>query len=216
MQTALPALLRQGKPMDVLFHLWKIIPCDNAEALLKRSIKQQDAYQILKLHPAGTTENILNLSGVETATLKALQKKGLVDCTLEPHDFSPSLCNWRKCHSRSMKTKRSTQHVLNAQHQYQAFLLDGLTGSGKTEVYLHIMHEVLKQGKQVLVLVPEIGLTPQTISRFKSRFNCDIALLHSGLNDSKRLQAWQQAQTGKASIILGTRSAIYTPLPRLV
>jgi primosomal protein N' (replication factor Y) len=93
--------------------------------------------------------------------------------------------------------------------------LDGLTGSGKTEVYLQVMHEVLKQGKQVLVLVPEIGLTPQTISRFKSRFHCDIALLHSGLNDSKRLQAWQHAQTGKASIILGTRSAIYTPLPHL-
>ncbi|WP_030425023.1 primosomal protein N', partial [Acinetobacter baumannii] len=216
MQTALPALLRQGKPMDVLFHLWKIIPCDNAEALLKRSIKQQDAYQILKLHPAGTTENILNLSGVETATLKALQKKGLVDCTLEPHDFSPSPVQLAQMPlTLNEDQKKATQHVLNAQHQYQAFLLDGLTGSGKTEVYLHIMHEVLKQGKQVLVLVPEIGLTPQTISRFKSRFNCDIALLHSGLNDSKRLQAWQQAQTGKASIILGTRSAIYTPLPRL-
>ena len=77
------------------------------------------------------------------------------------------------------------------------------------------MHEVLKQGKQVLVLVPEIGLTPQTISRFQSRFHCNIALLHSGLNDTKRLQAWQHAQTGKASIILGTRSAIYTPLPHL-
>ncbi len=216
MQTALPALLRQGKPMDVLFHLWKIIPCDNAEALLKRLIKQQDAYQILKLHPAGTTENILNLSGVETATLKALQKKGLVDCTLEPHDFSPSPVQLAQMPlTLNEDQKKATQHVLNAQHQYQAFLLDGLTGSGKTEVYLHIMHEVLKQGKQVLVLVPEIGLTPQTISRFKSRFNCDIALLHSGLNDSKRLQAWQQAQTGKASIILGTRSAIYTPLPRL-
>ncbi|MEX7543339.1 DEAD/DEAH box helicase family protein, partial [Acinetobacter baumannii] len=216
MQTALPALLRQGKPMDVLFHLWKIIPCDNAEALLKRSIKQQDAYQILKLHPAGTTENILNLSGVETATLKALQKKGLIDCTLEPHDFSPAPVQLAQMPlTLNDDQKKATQHVLNAQHQYQAFLLDGLTGSGKTEVYLHIMHEVLKQGKQVLVLVPEIGLTPQTISRFKSRFNCDIALLHSGLNDSKRLQAWQQAQTGKASIILGTRSAIYTPLPRL-
>ncbi len=105
--------------------------------------------------------------------------------------------------------------MVQSLHHYQAFLLDGLTGSGKTEVYLHIMHEVLKQGKQVLVLVPEIGLTPQTISRFKSRFHCDVALMHSGLNDSKRLQAWQQAKMGKASIILGTRSAIYTPLHNL-
>ena len=77
------------------------------------------------------------------------------------------------------------------------------------------MHKVLEQGKQILVLVPEIGLTPQTISRFQSRFHCNIALLHSGLNDTKRLQAWQYAQTGKASIILGTRSAIYTPIANL-
>ena len=111
--------------------------------------------------------------------------------------------------------KHAIQQVLKYRKQYQAFLLDGLTGSGKTEVYLQIMEQVLKQGKQVLVLVPEIGLTPQTISRFQSRFHCHIALLHSGLNDSKRLQAWQAAETGKASIVLGTRSAIYTPMPNL-
>ena len=111
--------------------------------------------------------------------------------------------------------KRAIQNILKARHSYHAFLLDGLTGSGKTEVYLQVMQEVLKQGKQVLVLVPEIGLTPQTVSRFQSRFHCHIALLHSGLNDSKRLQAWQSAQTGKASIVIGTRSAIYTPLPHL-
>ncbi|MDM1319861.1 primosomal protein N', partial [Empedobacter falsenii] len=111
--------------------------------------------------------------------------------------------------------KHAIGQVLKYRNQYQAFLLDGLTGSGKTEVYLQIMQQVLKQGKQVLVLVPEIGLTPQTISRFQSRFQCHIALLHSGLNDTKRLQAWQAAETGKASIILGTRSAIYTPIPNL-
>ena len=122
MQTALPALLRQGKPMDVLFHLWKITPCDNVEALLKRSVKQQDAYQILKLHPAGTTENILNLSGVETATLKSTSKKGLVDCTLEPHDFSPSPVELAQMPlTLNEDQKKATQHVVNAQHQYQAF-----------------------------------------------------------------------------------------------
>ena len=110
---------------------------------------------------------------------------------------------------------KAIQRILKSLKKFQAFLLDGLTGSGKTEVYLQVMYEVLKQGKQILVLVPEIGLTPQTISRFKSRFNVDIVLLHSGLSESKRLQAWQHAQTGKASIILGTRSAIYTSLPRL-
>ena len=216
MQSALPSLLRQGRALDILFHQWKIIPNDNPDALLKRSQKQYDAYQILKLHLHGTTENILNLSGIETATLKALEKKGLVECCLEPHDFTPMPVQLAQVPlTPNEDQKKSIQQILKALHHYQAFLLDGLTGSGKTEVYLQVMYDVLKQGKQVLVLVPEIGLTPQTVARFKSRFHCDVALLHSGLNDSKRLQAWQQAQTGKASIIIGTRSAIYTPLPRL-
>src|SRR5574343_2014183 len=111
--------------------------------------------------------------------------------------------------------KKAIQQILKAQHHYQSFLLDGLTGSGKTEVYLQVMYEVLKQGKQVLVLVPEIGLTPQTISRFQSRFHCHTVMLHSGLSDTQRLQAWQQAQTGRASIILGDRKSIFTPLPNL-
>ena len=216
MQSALPGLLRQGRALDILFHLWKITPHDDPDALLKRSQKQYDAYQVLKLHPHGTTENILNLSGVETATLKALEKKGLVECCLEPHDFTPTTMQLAQVPlTANVDQKYAIQQILKAQHHYQTFLLDGLTGSGKTEVYLQVMFEVLQQGKQVLVLVPEIGLTPQTVARFKSRFHCDVALLHSGLNESKRLQAWQHAQTGKASIIIGTRSAIYTPLPKL-
>ena len=216
MQTALPALLRQGRGLDILFQQWQIIAHDNPEALLKRSIKQFDAYQVLKLHPHGATENVLNLSGVETATLRALEKKGLLECRLEQHDFSPSPVQLAQVPLiPNPDQKHAIQQILKAQQHYQAFLLDGLTGSGKTEVYLQVMYEVLKQGKQVLVLVPEIGLTPQTVARFKSRFHCDVALLHSGLNDSKRLQAWQHAQKGKASIIIGTRSAIYTPLPHL-
>ena len=216
MQSALPTLLRQGRALDILFHQWKVIPHDDPNGLLKRSQKQYDAYQILKLHPHGTTENILNLSGVETATLKALEKKGLVQCQLEPHDFTPMPVQLAQMPlTANPDQKQAIEQILKSLHHYQAFLLDGLTGSGKTEVYLQVMYEVLKQGKQVLVLVPEIGLTPQTVARFKSRFHCDVALLHSGLNDSKRLQAWQHAQTGKASIVIGTRSAIYTPLPRL-
>lgn len=216
MQSALPTLLRQGRALDILFHHWNILTHDDPESLLKRSQKQYDAYQILKLHPHGATENILNLSGVETATLKALEKKGLIECQLEAHDFTPMPVQLAQMPlTPNEDQKRAIQQILKAQQRYQAFLLDGLTGSGKTEVYLQVMHEILKQGKQVLVLVPEIGLTPQTVARFKSRFHCDVALLHSGLNDSKRLQAWQHAQTGKASIIIGTRSAIYTPLPHL-
>ncbi|MDD2945919.1 MAG: primosomal protein N' [Acinetobacter sp.] len=214
-QSALPTFLRQGKPYNLLARLWKVLDL-HAEDKLTRSEKQQQAYKVLKLHPQGTTENILNLAGIETATLKALEKKAIVQCILEHQDFSPQPVTLAQMPlTANDDQKKAIQQVLKAQKKYQAFLLDGLTGSGKTEVYLQIMQEVLKQGKQVLVLVPEIGLTPQTISRFQSRFHGNIVLLHSGLNDSKRLQAWQAAQTGKASIILGTRSAIYTPLPNL-
>lgn len=213
--SALPTLLRQGKPYNLLARNWKIIEND-AEAKLKRSLKQQDAYKILKLHPQGTPETILNLSGVETATLKALEKKQIVRCELETQDFSPEPVQLAQMPlTPNDEQKTAIQSIVKSLKKYQAFLLDGLTGSGKTEVYLQVMHEVLKQGKQVLVLVPEIGLTPQTVSRFQSRFHCNIALLHSGLNESKRLQAWQHAQTGKASIIIGTRSALFTPLPHL-
>ena len=214
-QSALPTFLRQGKPYNLLARMWKVLDL-HAEDKLTRSEKQQQAYKVLKLHPQGTTENILNLAGIETATLKALEKKAIVECMLEHQDFSPQPVTLAQMPlTANEDQKKAIQQVLKAQKKYQAFLLDGLTGSGKTEVYLQIMQEVLKQGKQVLVLVPEIGLTPQTISRFQSRFHGNIVLLHSGLNDSKRLQAWQAAQTGKASIILGTRSAIYTPLPNL-
>lgn len=215
MHSALPSLLRQAKPYNLLARVW-ILDDPHAEQKLKRSEKQQHAYKILKLHPQGTAENILNLAGIETTTLKALEKKSICHCELHHQDFSPLPVQLAQMPLTPNEDQaKAIQQITKAKHKYQAFLLDGVTGSGKTEVYLQVMHEVLKQGKQVLVLVPEIGLTPQTISRFQSRFQCHIALLHSGLNDSKRLQAWQAAQTGKASIILGTRSAILTPLPRL-
>ncbi|QCO21047.1 primosomal protein N' [Acinetobacter cumulans] len=213
--SALPTLLRQGKPYNLLARTWKLLDAE-AEQKVKRSERQQEAYKILKLHPAGTSENVLNLAGVETATLKALEKKQICRCELEAQDFSPMPIQMAQMPlTANPEQQHAIDSILKARKKYQAFLLDGLTGSGKTEVYLQVMQEVLKQGKQVLVLVPEIGLTPQTISRFQSRFHCNIVLLHSGLNDSKRLQAWQAAETGKASIILGTRSAIFSPLPNL-
>ncbi|QIO04778.1 primosomal protein N' [Acinetobacter shaoyimingii] len=215
MHAAIPTLLRQGKPYNLLARTWKVLDL-NADDKFKRSEKQQDAYKVLKLHPHGTAETILNLSGIETATLKAIEKKGIIRCELEPQNFQPEPVQLAQMPlTPNEDQQKAIQSMVKAKNKYQAFLLDGLTGSGKTEVYLQVMHEVLKQGKQVLVLVPEIGLTPQTISRFQSRFHCNIVLMHSGLNDTKRLQAWQHAQTGKATIILGTRSAIFTPMPNL-
>ncbi len=101
-------------------------------------------------------------------------------------------------------------HAIRAARGFKAFLLDGITGSGKTEVYLHAISDVLTQGKQVLVLIPEIGLTPQTVQRFRARFHQDsIALYHSGLSDGERSCTWQAAREGRARIVIGTRSSIF-------
>lgn len=103
--------------------------------------------------------------------------------------------------------------IRSEDEHYAAWLLAGITGSGKTEVYLSVLENVLARGKQALVLVPEIGLTPQTIARFRERFDAPVDVLHSALNDSERLAVWLRARQGENAIIIGTRSAFY-PLAR--
>jgi primosomal protein N' (replication factor Y) len=102
--------------------------------------------------------------------------------------------------------------TLRSSDGYGVYLLDGVTGSGKTEVYLQRVDDVLRAGKQALLLVPEIGLTPQLVARLRDRLGVEPALLHSGLSDSARLAAWRAARSGAARLLVGTRSAIFTPM----
>ena len=108
------------------------------------------------------------------------------------------------------------QHAItaidNALGGYQTFLLYGITGSGKTEVYLRVIETTLRRGQSALVLVPEIGLTPQLVARFAARFNVPLAVLHSGLTDTERLAAWRATVAGEARIVIGTRSAVFAPM----
>ncbi|MBA4394373.1 MAG: primosomal protein N', partial [Desulfobacca sp.] len=99
--------------------------------------------------------------------------------------------------------------------RYQTLLLHGITGSGKTEVYLRAAKEALRQGRQVLIMVPEIGLVPQMEGRFRRYFRDKVALLHSGLNPSERLDQWRRVQSGSTPVVIGTRSAIFAPLNAL-
>lgn len=137
---------------------------------------------------------------------KELIKKEFIDIDNDDIKINKSPFKLNKAQALAVNT------VLNRENCTSTFLLDGLTGSGKTEVYMSIMESMIKKNKQCLVLLPEIGLTPQQIQRFKNRFDVNIAIQHSGLNDTERMQYWQDARTGKAKIILGTRSAIWTPL----
>lgn len=109
----------------------------------------------------------------------------------------------------------AAKEVVQSFNQYQAFLLQGITGSGKTEVYLDVIEHALEKNLQILVLVPEISLTPQLTQRFTQRLNTTIASLHSGLNDTQRHSAWVLASKGIARVVIGTRSALYTPMPDL-
>ncbi len=121
--------------------------------------------------------------------------------------------------------QKSASHIKLSEHQkqviaaikkhlseFKTFLLDGVTGSGKTEVYLRVIADVVAKGKQALILIPEINLTPQTISRFSERFSAKIAVFHSRLTPKERLISWRMAKDGAAPIVIGTRSAIFTPL----
>jgi primosomal protein N' (replication factor Y) (superfamily II helicase) len=97
---------------------------------------------------------------------------------------------------------------------FKPTLLEGITGSGKTEIYLHAIQDCLRQGKQALILVPEIGLTPQTLARFRARLGVPVYALHSALNDTQRSHAWMAMARGDAAVLVGTRSAIFTPMCR--
>ena len=110
--------------------------------------------------------------------------------------------------------RRAVEAVEARLEEFSPFVLEGVTGSGKTEVYLRLIEKVVALGRQVLVLIPEIGLTPQLLARFHARLSCRVAALHSGLSDGERLSAWTHARNGTADVVVGTRSAVFVPLAR--
>jgi len=110
--------------------------------------------------------------------------------------------------------QQAVDHMAGDLQHFHCHLLDGITGSGKTEVYMTLIENVLSAGRQALVLVPEIGLTPQLLRRFRQRLGLEPAVIHSGLSQGKRLEAWAGARAGRARLIVGTRSALFTPLPQ--
>jgi primosomal protein N' (replication factor Y) len=211
--TALPVLLRRpGKTPVSGASVWQLSEAGRRqlERGLARAPRQLTVLNELKTHPGGLPREAL---AVPSAVLKTLQQKGWIDrreTTAEqtPDIVDPSLPRL----SLTEPQEQAVGALRAALHTFRAFLLAGVTGSGKTEVYLRVIEPVLRNKRQVLVLVPEIGLTPQLIDRFRRRFTVDIAVLHSGLKDTQRLRAWKQAADGRALLILGTRSAIFTPL----
>lgn len=159
-------------------------------------------------HPLGEVLNyalpVALRKGADAAKKTRATSTGAADEPLECRPAPYSLNAGQQEAIRSLQAKKDLPG-----------LLQGVTSSGKTEVYLQLIAEVLQKGRQVLVLVPEISLTPQTLARFSARFSPEPVALHSGLAPGRRLQAWKQAAEGRARIVIGTRSAIFTPMPKL-
>ena len=213
--TALPALLRQGKPAEAAsIKIWHITSEGKAAmATLTRAPRQLAVLQRLTQATQGLAQDDLLADQPNAAdALKRLLEKGWLRFdtqALGPRAASEQIDTAPTLHPQQ---QQAVTAIMAAFGSYQAFLLEGVTGSGKTEVYLRLIAHCVEQGKQALVLIPEIGLTPQMIRRFEKRLACAIAVLHSGLTDSDRLAAWLAARDGKVAVILGTRSAIFTPL----
>ena len=215
----LPALLRQGRPAS---HPGRKVWClsETGRALtsddLKRAPKQREIVDYLNEHEELDRESLTE-QAISTTALSALQKAGLVEVAERP-PLARRLPALKPSGESALQLndeqRIAVTAIRDAIGSFACFLLDGVTGSGKTEVYLQVIAAVLEQSRQALVLVPEISLTPQTISRFRKRFQCRIAVLHSGLTDSERMDAWLQARDGIADIVIGTRSALFTPLAR--
>lgn len=214
----LPSLIRQGKPLDMLVTHWRILPNVSEDDFHSNAHKQKQQFAMLKLHGEhGASEDTLLLEGMERPFLKRLEENGLIEHFLE-EQAAPRPVTLAKMPLTLNKQQQQAVDKIVAtakQAKYGGFLLNGVTGSGKTEVYLQAMQAILEAGKQVLVLVPEIGLTPQTRARFAARFAANILLLHSGLNVTQRLHGWEDCRQGRAQIIIGTRSSILHPFADL-
>ena len=214
----LPTLVRQGKPLDLLITHWRMLPHASDDDFRANAKKQKQQFDMLKLHgERGASEDVLLLEGMQRAFLKTLEEKRLIERYIEPKQAPAPVKLAKMPLDLNDEQKLAVEAIIAAHNseRYTGFLLNGITGSGKTEVYLQAMQAVLEAGKQVLILVPEIGLTPQTRARFASRFAAHIVLLHSGMNNTHRLQGWQDCRTGHAQIIIGTRSSVLYPFANL-
>jgi len=212
--SALPAYLRKGEALvEKTEKAWQLT--DSGRELgpdqLKRAPRQQQIMHFMQYHrgAVGRQELSEKFDNFQAA-LKGLVEKGLLQQTeknlehMPVHSTSPPP-------SLTVQQQQAVDSVLQ-QSGFQVSLLYGVTGSGKTEVYIAIANEILARGQQVMILVPEIALTPQLLSRIQARVSEMLVTLHSGLSERERAYAWQQAVSGRARLVIGTRSAVFTPL----
>jgi len=188
-------------------------------------VRRQAALRFLIQQPEAVNVSwVYAESGCNLKDLEELEERGLIRLfeseifrdplqKIESKDFESS-----KVVELTPEQKVALNEILNlfsSTKVHVPFLLEGITGSGKTEIYIRAAQEVVKRGKQVVVLVPEIALTPQIVRRFLSRFPGQVGLVHSRLSEGERYDTWRRARAGQLKVIIGARSALFTPLPNI-
>lgn len=212
----LPALLRRGAATAPRQEtVWRVRPGAPDAATLARAPRQRQALETLA-RAGGVADGDLAAAGIARRELNALRKRGLVAgheamlLAAGPPPATPAAPDFQPTPAQ----QAAVDAVVASLGNHQCHLLDGVTGSGKTEVYLQAIAEVLRRGGQVLVLVPEIALTPQTLGRFRARFGA-AAVLHSGLPPRTQLETWAKCANGRHRVLIGTRSAVFAPFANL-
>ncbi|HEY8036109.1 MAG TPA: primosomal protein N' [Methylobacter sp.] len=218
---AFPVALRQGKSAVIQtekrYSLTESGMAIDSE-LLKRTPKQKSVLEKFQAHQNSLSEAELSTwNGSWRASVKQLLDKQLLQLGTPEFGVHSTFSDGNPViRSNALQCNPQQQAAIDAVcgslGQFGVFLLEGVTGSGKTEVYMQIIRSVLEQGQQVLVLLPEITLTPQLEERFRQRFTVSIAISHSKLTDRQRACTWLTMQRGECAILLGTRSALFTPL----
>jgi primosomal protein N' (replication factor Y) len=190
---------------------------DELETLTGRARRQAEAYRSLAAS-GGTVElaHLTGASGFSRSVIRGLEDKGLavVEDRIVERDPFASMTYVDQRHEPTGPQASAIQALIAAfdSGKSEPFLLHGITGSGKTLVYLELVSHVLAQDRGAIVLVPEISLTPQTVSRFRARFGDEVAVLHSALSDGERFDAWQQVRSGRRRVVVGARSAVFAPV----
>lgn len=208
-QAALPKRLRLGDADEMQMETyWSLAQPTNT----KPGKKQQHILNLLEDYPEGLSEKALRTQlGNVKSSLSALQAQNSIKASQKVALPLPCL-TIQQAVALNNEQKQAVEIVLSRTGEFSTFLLQGITGSGKTEVYIEICRELIEKQQQILVLIPEIGLTTQFVERFRQSLNARIVVIHSAVSDTDRKQAWLLSRAAKADIIIGTRSAVFTPM----
>ncbi len=210
---AMPKPLRQGKAAAREETVWRLSQAGRAAIAGGARLGTRQRALLELAGEQGATGEAISTAG-HTPALRALAARGWVESFARP-EAAPPAGSGQPGPTLTADQAAAVEAVGTSLGGFGAFLLHGVTGSGKTEVYLRIIERVLEAGRGALVLVPEIALTPQLVARFRARLSAPVVALHSSLADGARLDAWRAAASGRAPVVIGTRSAVFTPMPAL-